>query len=136
VVAQFDFDSAAGQMVETASFFAPYSQEFRGGLQVSSGEIPVNGVLTPVALFLPGDGGGPQEVGVDLRTHEAEFSIYVGDPADTDQAAFEPTGGTVDIGGGQVGLVVQYGAVVDYHVPTKIWSLDGTDITSERLFED
>lgn len=124
-VVQFDFDSSLGKMVETASFYAPYDTTYRGGLQVSSGNLPGFG---EVALFLPGDEAIPTiEVGVSLQTHEQVFAVDVTGPG---LAAFEPTGGTVGAGGGVVGLVVQYGPVVDYYVPTKVWSVGGQDITS------
>lgn len=128
-VVQFDFDVASGAMVETHSFFAPYDTAFRGGLRISSGDIDGDGV--PEALFLPAEGGGPQLTAVDMRTHETELSIWVGDPADLSGAArFEPTGGTISVPGlAGAGIVVQYGETVNDSASSKVWSVDGVDVT-------
>lgn len=118
VVARFDF--ATGQRFD---FFAPYDQEFRGGLRVAVGD--VDGDDRPEALFLPGAGGGPHLVAIDMRTYETELSIWVGAPDDLSGAArFEPTGG---MAGGL--LVVQYGLTVDHYAPTRLWTVGGEDVT-------
>lgn len=132
-VLQFDFNSQSGHLEETASFYAPFPESFRGGLQVSSAVLAIDGKETPIALFLPGEGGGPEEVGVDLQTRQTIFSIDVGNPDVQGLAGFEPTGGAVYGPGDQVGLVVQYGPVVDDSVPTKIWSPSGVDLTNEYV---
>lgn len=118
-VVQFNFDQAGGRMAMAASFFAPYPESFRGGLRVSSGDIDRDGV--PEALFLPGEGGGPHLTAVDLRTHETEFAIYVGDPEDrSGRARFEATGGTIGTPGGGA-IVIQYGEVVDDFAETRLF---------------
>lgn len=118
-VVQFDFDSASGRMQLTASFFAPYPETFRGGLSISSGDIDRDGI--PEALLLPGEGGGPQLVAVDLRTHETELSIFVGDPADqSGRARFEATGGTIQTNDGPM-IVIQYGEVIGDFAETRLF---------------
>ena len=115
-VQQFAFDTQAGTMRMSASFFAPYPETFRGGLRVSSGDIDRDGI--PEALFLPGEGGGPQLVAVDLRTHETEWSVWVGDPEDrSGDARFEPTGGTINFSA----VVVQYGEPEEGYVETRLF---------------
>lgn len=117
-VCQFDFDGGAAAMRLTSSFFAPYPETFRGGLRVSSGDVDGDGI--PEAFFLPGEGGGPLFVAVDLRTHETDTAIWVGDPSDrSGSARFEPTGGTID--GGTV--VIQYGEPVDDRVRTRLFPI-------------
>lgn len=118
-VCQFDFDGGSNKMRLTSSFFAPYSEVFRGGLRVSSGDIDGDGI--PEALFLPGEGGGPQLVAVDLRTHETDWSVWVGDPEDrSGNARFDPTGGTIQTNGGRA-VVIQYGEPVDDRVKTTLF---------------
>lgn len=106
VVARFDF--ATGNRFD---FFAPYDTNFRGGLWISTGDI--DGDREPEALFLPGAGGGPRLVAVDMRTYETETSIFVGDPQDTSgRARFEATGGTI-WKGPDLFFYIQFGDVVD-----------------------
>ena len=105
-VAKFDF--ATGNRFD---FFAPYDTGFRGGLRVAYGDI--DGDREPEALFLPGDGGAPRLVAVDMRTYETEVSIFVGDPQDTSgRARFESGRGTI-YHGPDLFFYVQYGEVVD-----------------------
>jgi len=104
-VAKFDFSTG-----DRFDFFAPYDTEFRGGLWISSGD--VDGDLKPEALFLPGEGGGPRLVAVDMETFETETSIFVGDPQDTSgRARFEPTGGTIS-SGPDLFFYIQFGEVL------------------------
>ena len=118
-VAQFDFDSGTGRMLLSTSFFAPYPESFRGGLRISSGDIDRDGI--PEALFLPGVGGGPHLAAVDIRTHETEFNLYVGDPEDTSgRARFEATGGTALTHVGQA-IVIQYGDAVGDWAETRLF---------------
>lgn len=92
-------------------FFAPYERGFRGGMWISTGDIDDDG--EPEALFLPGEGGSPRLLAIDMRTYETELSIYVGDPQDTSGSArFEPTGGTIHRGP-DLFFWIQYGDVVD-----------------------
>lgn len=106
VVARFDF--ATGDRFD---FFAPYDTNFRGGLYISHGDI--DGDREPEALFLPGAGGPPRLVAVDMRTYETEVSIFVGDPEDTSgKARFEQTGGPI-YNGPDLFFYIQYGDVVD-----------------------
>lgn len=106
VVARFDF--ATGDRFD---FFAPYDTNFRGGLWISTGDIDDD--REPEALFLPGDGGTPRLVAVDMRTYETEVSIFVGDPQDTSGLArFESGRGTIHHGP-DLFFYIQYGDVVD-----------------------
>lgn len=59
----------------------PYSPDFRGGIKVG-GVVDLNGDGFTDALFLPGEGGGPQLVGMDVRTGLTLASIWVGPPTD------------------------------------------------------
>lgn len=132
-VCQFDFSPAAGRLELTHSFFAPFPVEYRGGLVVSSGDVDGDG--TPEALFLPGAGGGPVLAAVDLRTHETEFSVFVGDPAARGPAGFEPTGGVIQTPAGHRGVVVQYGPPAADRAPSRVWGVSpgvvGADLTGE-----
>lgn len=117
VVARFDF--AAGTRFD---FFAPYDSSFRGGLRIATGDVDHD--ARPEALFLPGEGGAPRLLAVDMRTYETELSIWVGDPTDTSgRARFESTGGMVDRPA--PAFVIQYGEVVDYRAETTLWLLEG-----------
>lgn len=112
-VIRFDFANDA------VSFFAPYEQSFRGGLQVGSGDIDGDGY--PEAIFLPAEGGGPRAVAVDMRTYETELSMWVGDPSDeSGTARFEPTGATVRTVFGPA-LAIQYGDTVEDRAETRLW---------------
>lgn len=126
VVTQFDFTA---RVPAWHSFFAPYDQEFRGGLRVTVSD--VDGDREKEAIFLPGEGGAPRLVAVDMRTHETDLSIWVGDETDfSGSARFEPTGGTIDVpGAGVECFVIQYDETVDFYAPSRVWGLDGVEYT-------
>lgn len=119
-VIRFEFDSSSGQMVETMSFFAPFDQAFRGGLQIGTGDIDGDGY--PEALFLPAEGGGPRVVAVDMKTYETELSMWVGDPNDdAGLVRFEPTGATIRTGDGGIAISVQHGDTVGDWADGSLW---------------
>ncbi len=132
VVDEFQFSVPDGQMELKSSFFAPFPVSFRGGLQVSSGDVNGDGIKD--AVFLPAVGGGPQFVAVDLQTHEQLLSIWVGDPADqTGNARFDPTGGVITTPHLEQAVAIQYGPIdpSTNHAPTRVWTLAGVDVTWE-----
>lgn len=127
VVKRFDFDGGPSY-----SFFAPYDREFRGGLRVSSGDLDGDGA--DEAIFLPGEGGAPRLVAVDLSSFETECSIWVGDPEDlSGTVRFAPDGVTVPLGSFGIGLLVQDGEPVDWSVPSRIFDLAGVDRTLDFI---
>ncbi len=129
VVKQFDFDSAAGRMAETLSFFAPFPETFRGGLRLTSGDVDGDGI--PEEIFLPGEGGGPQLVALDARSHEAKRSFWVGSPDDrSGDARPTPTGGIVTTRNGSA-IAIQYGEVHDGVAATKLWLLATGEETTD-----
>lgn len=118
--------SDGGKTIQSVSFFAPYSQTFRGGLQASIGDVDGDGIQE--VMFLPVSGGTPHLVAVDMTTYETELSVYVGDQ----DAKFSPTGGLITTPKGRTGVVIQYGEANEFlRVQTRIWSMDGEDITSD-----
>lgn len=125
VVEKFSFNPASGGMDLESSFFAPFPIESRTGLYVSGGDVDGDGV--PEALFIS-DGN---LVAVDLRTHETESSIYVGDGA-----RFEPTGGTITIRDTD-GVVrdvywIEYGDVIDGYVErSAFFTFDGREVQAQ-----
>lgn len=125
VVEKFRFNSVNQQLELEASFFAPFPTEARDGLHISGGDVDDDGV--PEVLFISDD----RLVAYDLKTHETESSIYVGDGA-----RFEPTGGTITIRD-TTGVVrdvywIEYGAVVDgYVAASKFFTFDGVEVFSE-----
>lgn len=128
VVTAISFDGG----VQSHTFFAPYDRDFRGGLRVSSGDIDGDGQYE--AFFLPGEGGGPRLVAVDMATFETELSIWVGNAEDlSGETRFEPTGGVIPLGSFGPGLLVQYGETVDWSAPSRIFDLAGVDRTDDFI---
>lgn len=131
VVAQFTFNAVTGQLTESLSFFAPYAQEFRGGLKGAIADVDGDGYYE--AVFLPGEGGAPRLTAVDMVTYETELSVWVGDPEDYSGAtAFEPGGATISVfrdGRWQDVFWIQRGETVDSYVEeSEFWTFGGISI--------
>jgi len=122
-VMQFNFDRN-GRVISSLSQYAPYAESFRGGLRAIPGDIDGDGL--PEALFLPVN-GAPHLTAIDMRTHETELSIYVGDPSETG-ARFEPTGAVIRTTGGETGIVIQYEDTADLRARSEVWSVSGERI--------
>lgn len=130
VVEEYQFKDGGFQVVNNT--LLPFPEEFRGGLQVSAG--PISDLNGPQdAFFLPGSGGGPEFVAMNLDTGSVDAQFWVGDPSDlSGDVNFESTGGVIQTPGHKLGVVIQQGPVVDFEVPTRIYDLpSGLDVTSE-----
>lgn len=93
IVDEFRFQGGGMQLVSNT--LLPFPDEFRGGLQVSSGPV---GELSnaPDAFFIPLEGGGPEFVAVNLDTGAVDAQFWVGDPGDlSGDVLFTPQGGSV-----------------------------------------
>lgn len=100
VVAEFFND-------ESYSFFAPFPIESRNGLKISS-------FSDDIAMFINND----RLQAIHLSTYTLAFGFYVGP-----NSSFEPTGGTIL----NKFIVIQYGEIVDFRVPTKVFDTNGNE---------
>lgn len=119
VVAQFDFNPVNGQIELSASYFAPFPVETRMGLIGGQGDVDGDGAME--ALFINPETG--YLAAYDLSTHETETMIFVG-PA----TGFEPTGAMIQVGAVPA-FWIQYGPTVDNHAPSKLFTLQGQEIS-------
>ncbi len=116
-------------------FLLPYPTEFRGGLYVSQGMIANGqGDWHQDAFFLPGEGGGPEFLAINVDTKVTDVAFMFGNSEDrTGLYNFEITGGSVELpdGSGDLGVAIQYGLpAADGSIPTEVWNLrTGLDVT-------
>jgi len=134
VVNVFKFDLSTGKMGLKSSTFAPYGEDYRGGLRVNQATRSVLGG-EPIPTFLPDSPGyAPRFVAIDVDSGETVADFYVGPPDDlSGQTYFEPTGGTRADRFNRPVIVVQDAPpdAIGY-VPTRLYTFpDGIDVTTD-----